>query len=406
MRAAAFVGRVGELAVALGVGAALFTGTGTAWADPSAESSDAAPAAATPSDSADVAATGPTTGSSPNTATSSAATSAATDGPTSTVSASTVTVTADDADEDEPEEEATDEPVAKPKVKKPSAKTTESTSAPVSTVSANETRANAEDPEPQTDSSPLQRTAASTAVAVPRSPEPVVPSLRPWPTAFDPITAVTYVTGLVSSVVSAILSPFAAGAPALPSDPTPWALLAWVRRELFNESPTVTARPQTQSLLDGDVVVRGNVGAADGDGDATTYTVVGRPLNGGTVTVAANGDFTYRPMNAMAAVGGTDQFTVVVSDEAAGSPSARPDGAVAVRADPRKLPRSGGGHRVATTITVTVTPVDGVDLSLPAEFDWGVAHAGSRPKAAPARRSTPTPTGTGGCTIPSTSCSA
>ena len=33
---------------------------------------------------------------------------------------------------------------------------------------------------------------------------------------------------------------------------------------------------------DGDVVVTGNVGAVDPDGDPLTYTVIGRPHNGGT----------------------------------------------------------------------------------------------------------------------------
>ena len=74
-------------------------------------------------------------------------------------------------------------------------------------------------------------------------PPPAFPSFRPWPTAFDPGTVVSYVTGIVSNVVSAALSPFAAGAPALPADPSPWALLAWVRREFFNESPTITYTP-------------------------------------------------------------------------------------------------------------------------------------------------------------------
>jgi len=396
MRAAAFVGRVGELAVALGVGAALFAGTGTAWADPSSESSDAAPASS-PSGSAsestsgstsgpaDGETTGATTGSSPRADSS----SATTDGPRSTVSASTVTVTAADTDTDtdadadaDAEVKPADEPAAAPKTKKTSATTADPTSPPVSTVAANEVRTNTKTAALQSDSTSMQQSLVTAAVQ--RSPEPAVPTLRPWPTAFDPITVVTYVTGLVSSVVNAVLSPFAAGAPALPSDPTPWALLAWVRRELFNESPTVTARPQTQSLdLDGDVVVTGNVGAADADGDATTYTVVGRPLNGGTVTVAANGDFTYRPMNAMAAVGGTDQFTVVVSDEAAGFHLHGPLGLLQFVPILGSFLDPAAGHRVAKTITVTVTPVDGVDLSLPAGFQWGVAHAGFQAEGGP-----------------------
>ncbi|HYZ67467.1 MAG TPA: glycoside hydrolase family 1 protein, partial [Mycobacterium sp.] len=110
----------------------------------------------------------------------------------------------------------------------------------------------------QTLSSTAQvQTAAVTAAVTP----PTVPSLRPWPTAFDPLTAVTYVTGLVSSFVSAILSPFAAGPPAPPvGPPTLWTLLAWVRREFFNESPTINYNllQNTQSVVDGDVVIKGN----------------------------------------------------------------------------------------------------------------------------------------------------
>ena len=166
--------------------------------------------------------------------------------------------------------------------------------------------------------------------------EPVVPSLRPWPTAFDPVTAVTYVAGLVTSFVSAVLSPFAAGLPALPADPSPWALLAWVRRELFNGSPTHHPGGQPADETD----ITGNVGAVDPEGDPLTYTVIGRPQNGGTVEIDQAGNFTYRPMNAMAAVGGTDQFTVVVSDEAAGFHVHGPLGLLQVRADPWQLPQS------------------------------------------------------------------
>ena len=124
---------------------------------------------------------------------------------------------------------------------------------------------------------------------------PAVPSLRLWPTAFDPTTVVTYVTGIVSSLVNAVLSPFAAGAPALPADPpTLWTLLAWVRREFFNSSPTIAYNPvqNSQSLVDGDVRITGNVGAADADDDQLTYTVIGRPLNGGVVAVDEDGNFT------------------------------------------------------------------------------------------------------------------
>ncbi len=231
---------------------------------------------------------------------------------------------------------------------------------------------------PQAMASLARVQAAATPVAV--------PSLRPWPTAFDPVTVVTYLTGIVSSLVNAVLSPFAAGLPALPVDPSAWSLLAWVRRELFNESPTLTYNPvqNTQSLDDdGDVVVTGRVVVSDQDQEPHTFTVIGRPHNGGTVEIDEDGNFTYRPMNAMAAVGGTDSFTVVASDEAAGFHLHGPLGLLQFVPILGSLLNPSAGHRVAKTITVDVTAVDGVDLSFPDDFDWGVAHAGFQAEGGP-----------------------
>ena len=215
---------------------------------------------------------------------------------------------------------------------------------------------------------------------------PTVPSLPLWPTAFDPTTVVTYVTGIVSSLVNAVLSPFAAGAPALPADPpTLWTLLAWVRREFFNSSPTIAYDPvqNSQSLVDGDVLIMGNVGADDVDDDQLTYTVIGRPLNGGVVAVDDDGNFTYRPMNAMAAVGGTDSFVVVVSEEAAGLHIHGLLGLLQFVPIVGNFLNPGGGHAVAQTITVDVARVAGVDLSLPDDFHWGVAHSGFQAEGGP-----------------------
>ena len=254
------------------------------------------------------------------------------------------------------------------------------------TVAGASTSAFASEPTPQQSLAAAPRVMAA-QLAVQAAPPPQVPSLRPWPTAFDPLTAVNYVSGLVSSVVAAVLSPFAAGLPAGPAEPpTAWTLLAWVRRELLNQSPTIDydASLNHQSLnMDGDVVVTGKIAATDGDGDPNTYTVVGRPLNGGTVEVDEDGDFTYRPMNAMAAVGGTDEFTVVVSDEAAGLHVHGPLGLLQFVPILGSFLNPSAGHRVSKTITVTVEPVAGVDLSFPTDFSWGVAHAGFQAEGGP-----------------------
>ena len=183
-----------------------------------------------------------------------------------------------------------------------------------------------------------------------------------------------------------MLSPFAAGLPRRRPIRREWALLAWVRREFFNETPNVVENPlpNTQSLTSTAMSWSPATWArTDGDGDPLTYTVVGRPLNGGTVQVDQNGNFVYRPMNAMAAVGGTDSFTVVVSDEQAGLHMHGLLGLLQFVPIMGNLLNPGGGHAVARTITVTVDPVDGVDLSFPDDFHWGVAHSGFQAEGGP-----------------------
>ena len=408
MNAARFFGRLGGLAVALGVGAAVVTGfgCGVAWAD-TPDSSPSKPSStsesstnATSSDSTKAAkatATAPTeqtTGSEATSTSTGSTTSRAPKGVVvSTGGANTSSSSKDDEETTAPTKDA-----APPK-HKPAAKSS-GTPAPVGKVGAVEVKVDAAevkvDADPQADlksaseakvpvssfaaqtmsSNAEMRTAAVTTAVEP----PAVPSPRPRPTASDPGTVATYMGGLVSNVVNAVLSPLAAGPPAAPADPpTVWTLLAWVRRELFNASPRITPviNPQTNGLI------TGNIGAVDPDGDPLTYTVVGTPHNGGTVEIDDDGNFTYRPMNAMAAVGGTDQFTVVVSDEAAGLHVHGLLGLLKFVPILGDFLNPGGGDAVAQTITVNVDPVAGVDLSFPSTFHWGVAHAGFQAEGGP-----------------------
>ena len=93
-------------------------------------------------------------------------------------------------------------------------------------------------------------------------------------------------------------------------------LLAAAGRELQrtfrNQYPTTNPTITTQTA---DGVVTGNLGAVDPEGDRLVYTVVGKPSLGRVSIDQATGDFTYTPVVDVASYGGTDAFTVSVSDE-------------------------------------------------------------------------------------------
>ena len=100
----------------------------------------------------------------------------------------------------------------------------------------------------------------------------------PTPTALTP-TPADLVSGFVSTLVSAVLSPVANNAPTTPVEPPAlWTVLAFARREIertfVTESPTVNplAGQITNGLLTGtptltgqsiDPVITGNIGATN-----------------------------------------------------------------------------------------------------------------------------------------------
>ena len=61
----------------------------------------------------------------------------------------------------------------------------------------------------------------------------------------------------------------------------------------------------------------GTLGAADPDGDRLVYSVVGKPSLGRVGVDQGTGAFTYTPVVDVASYGGTDAFTVSVSDDTA-----------------------------------------------------------------------------------------
>jgi VCBS repeat-containing protein len=128
----------------------------------------------------------------------------------------------------------------------------------------------------------------------------------------DPVTKViSTVTGVLSGLLSLVGLGPSAGSPSSPAAQPPLlsAVLEFVRRELFNSSPTVDPSPPATSLSTGQIT--GHLGATDADDDALVYKVTQDPSHG-TVTVDAAGGYTYTPD---AAYVGTDTFTIRASDD-------------------------------------------------------------------------------------------
>ena len=127
----------------------------------------------------------------------------------------------------------------------------------------------------------------------------------------------TPAAAVLASVVNQVLNPFAGNAPAAPVDPpTPWVMLAAVRRELVTgpiaATGPITYVPNT-TLVDG--VITNSVQGVDSNGLPLTYTIVSAPSAGGKVNLnPATGTFTFLPYGTVASSGGTEQFSVLVSE--------------------------------------------------------------------------------------------
>jgi WD40-like Beta Propeller Repeat len=147
------------------------------------------------------------------------------------------------------------------------------------------------------------------------------------------------VVGFLNNVVTKLLNPFLNSAPQTPGPlaPIAWAVLGWVRRNLFNEAPTIKYDPTTTTQTE--QTVTGYVGATDPEGDKLTYTVTQQPTNG-TVTIdQATGEFTYTPKAIDYDGTQTDSFTVSATD-----------------GKTNLLSLFGQPHSAETTIGVTVQP--------------------------------------------------
>ncbi|MDZ4264939.1 MAG: DUF4185 domain-containing protein [Mycobacterium sp.] len=281
MAAAAYVGRVGGLAVALGIGSAVFAGHGVAWAEE--------------------------TGSSPS-KTSASATSTSDTSDSDTSDTADSTATAEEAGTDEPEAEPEDEPEPEePEDEEPEDEQPEPEADP-------EPEDDTDEPEPETPSRPTTSnrtptstedtsTAEKTATPTARTPKPAEPSDDPAVAPQEPTKVAVFTNAAtlapasattVSPRVSALLStPTTTRQPPKPNivtavvnvvnsvldwarqkaDPTPgstpqppfmWALMSFARRELENlfvsrttttAARTTTAAPTSLALADDQTAV-------------------------------------------------------------------------------------------------------------------------------------------------------
>ena len=191
---------------------------------------------------------------------------------------------------------------------------------------------------------------------------PVVPAVSP----------VVGVVGFLNSVVANLLTPFLSPPPNTPDPLTPvvWAVFAFVRRNFFNEAPTITYNPtQTGQTVAGTL-------ATDPEGDALTYTVTGATqidqstwvTDTGKLTInQATGVFTYTPNDIDYDSVQTDSFTVSVTD-----------------GKTNLLSLFGVPHATPTTINIAVQPptVERVILNMP---------PGIRSRSIPATRKAASP---------------
>lgn len=119
---------------------------------------------------------------------------------------------------------------------------------------------------------------------------------------------------LLNNAIVSLLNPFLNPPPPTPGPIVPlvWGVMAWVRKDLFNQAPVINYNPQT-TVQTGQTVI-GNIGATDAEGDTLTYTVTQEPQYG-TVTIdQSTGEFAYTPDNIDYTAAQTDSFTVTVAD--------------------------------------------------------------------------------------------
>ncbi|WNG94086.1 putative Ig domain-containing protein [Mycobacterium sp. ITM-2016-00318] len=168
----------------------------------------------------------------------------------------------------------------------------------------------------------------------------------PTPPLINPV-------GVVTRFISAALAPFLAPGPVAPPEP-PLLLgvLAWARREIqlsfCNRRPDAVPDVVTTGEVNpatGNVLTNDRLGNPDGTFETLTVTNPGTYTSSkGTLVLAADGSYTYTPV---ANASGQDVFTYTVSDKA-WRPHVHGLGGLLF----------GGAHTDTGTLTINITPVN------------------------------------------------
>lgn len=173
-----------------------------------------------------------------------------------------------------------------------------------------------------TDDEPTIEAVATGLADEPATTPPVTATAK---TETAPVTGAAPVRGLIETVVNDIARTLAGNSPTAPAPDSPaeWVLLAAARREFSTAavSPTVGATggivaAPSVGITDG--IIHGTTGATSSSGLPLTYTVIGDPSAGGKVRLnSANGTFTFLPYATVVDSGGTEKFTVLVAETTA-----------------------------------------------------------------------------------------
>ena len=305
MGASRFVGRVGGLAVALGVGAALFsTGCGVAWADSSTGSSAAG------SNSSSSGSKSSTGGSSDSAAKSTASSkrSGSTGAGQAVGTGGAKTGSKYSKTDPTPSSSSASNSAKATIVSGGAANSTSAAGA-----SSGEPNGNAGQATLSSNSPVAEATSAASLTPASRI---VLPSAATM-------------SGVLTTAVHGLLDPFTGGLPALPADsPLALAFAALNRRESSSATSSSTASltasnpiviDQSLTIVDG--IYNGTTGATTTGSNPLTYTLLSGPSAGGKLTFSATkdtnyvlGNFTYLPNQSILA-GGTEQFKILVAEK-------------------------------------------------------------------------------------------